>query len=117
MAELRQLHHGAADRPALVFVHGLGGELIDTWRHEASPREDCWPHWVGRDCGCDTWALGYDADLSAWQDQAMPLPDQGDQIADLLATKRDLKDRRLVLIGHSTCTSSEVRCRETYCAR
>jgi tetratricopeptide (TPR) repeat protein len=101
MAELRQLHKGSADRPAVVFVHGLGGHPIDTWRHPTSLADDCWPHWVGRDTDCDVWVMGYDASLSAWQAQAMPLLDQGDQVADLLAHKPGLEGRRLILIGHS----------------
>ncbi|MFZ2652641.1 MAG: tetratricopeptide repeat protein, partial [Burkholderiaceae bacterium] len=101
MAELKQLHAGTSGMPALVFVHGLGGHPIETWRHTSLPADDFWPHWVGRDTACDTWVLGYDAKLSAWQGQAMPLPDQGDQVADLLASEPGLKGRALALIGHS----------------
>ncbi|MBO3705218.1 MAG: tetratricopeptide repeat protein [Candidatus Accumulibacter sp.] len=101
MAELRRLHTAPTGRPALIFVHGLGGDAVDTWRHERCKPDDCWPHWVGRDCNCDVWALGYDSALSAWQGQAMPLPDQGDQVADLLATEPGLRAKPLALIGHS----------------
>ena len=101
MAELRQLHIGSPDRPALVFVHGLGGHPIDTWRHPSLSADNCWPHWVGRDTGCDVWLMGYDAGLSAWQAQAMRLLDQADQMADLLANKPGLRGRRLILVGHS----------------
>ena len=101
MAGLTRLHAAAADRSAIVFVHGLGGHEVETWRHNSSPSDNCWPHWLSQDSNSDVWALGYDAGLSAWKDQAMPLPDQGDQIADLLATEPGLKTRQLVLIGHS----------------
>lgn len=101
MAELQRLHVAASMRPAIVLIHGLGGDFIDTWRHVSRTRDDCWPHWLGKDIDCDVWSVGYDADLSAWQGQAMPLPDQGDQVADLLATESDLKGKGLVLIGHS----------------
>ena len=101
MAELRKLHSGRASQPAIVFVHGLGGDLIDTWRHESRSPDDCWPHWLGHDTGCDVWVLGYDAALSALSEQAMALPDQGDQVADLLATEPGLRAKRLVMIGHS----------------
>ena len=101
MAELQRLHQGRADRPAVILIHGLGGHPIDTWRHADCAADDCWPHWIGRDTDCDTWVLGYDAALSAWREQAMPLPDQGDQVADLLATRPELAARSLVLVGHS----------------
>jgi pimeloyl-ACP methyl ester carboxylesterase len=101
MASLRKLHDGSADHPAVIFIHGLGGDPIDTWRHTECAAESCWPHWVGEDTDCDVWVLDYDAGLSAWRDQAMPLPDQGDQVLDLLQCEPRLKGRELVLIGHS----------------
>jgi nucleoside phosphorylase/pimeloyl-ACP methyl ester carboxylesterase len=101
MARLEQVHHGDSTLVAVVFLHGLGGHLFDTWTGPGTSRDDCWLHWVGQDLNCDTWTLGYDAALSRWQDQAMPLPDQGTQIAQLLAVHPGLKDRALVLVGHS----------------
>jgi nucleoside phosphorylase/pimeloyl-ACP methyl ester carboxylesterase len=101
MAHLEQVHHGDSTQVAIVFLHGMGGHLFDTWTGPASSRDDCWPHWVGQDLDCDTWTLGYDAALSRWQDQAMPLPDQGTQVAQLLAVHPGLKERALVLVGHS----------------
>lgn len=101
VALLKQLHIGSNDQLALIFVHGLAGDMIDTWRHDATSRDDCWPHWLGYDTGCDVWTVAYDANLSAWLGEAMPLPDQGDQVADLLAAEQGLKDRSLLLIGHS----------------
>ena len=101
MADLEQVHRGDASRPALVFVHGLGGHLFDTWVGAGSSRDDCWLHWVGQDTRCDTWTLGYDAALSRWKDQAPPLPDQATQVAHRLAVHAGLLDRKLVLVGHS----------------
>ena len=101
MARLEQVHHGNSALVAIVFLHGLGGDLFDTWTGPGTSRDDCWLHWVGKDTNCDTWTLGYDAALSRWQDQAMPLPDQGTQVAQLLAVHPGLKDRALVLVGHS----------------
>jgi len=101
MAELKQLHRGRSDRPAIVFMHGLGGDWIDTWRHAQASAGDMWLHWVGQDCQCDVWTLQYDAAISAWVAQAMPITDQGDQVSDLLATEPGLKGKRLILVGHS----------------
>jgi hypothetical protein len=72
MARLEQVHHGDSTLVAVVFLHGLGGHLFDTWTGPGTSRDDCWLHWVGQDLNCDTWTLGYDAALSRWQDQAMP---------------------------------------------
>ena len=101
MAKLEQVHRGDPAQPAIVFVHGLGGDLFDTWVGPGASRDDSWLNWVGQDTGCDTWTLGYDSALSRWQDQAMPLPDQGTQVVQLLAVHPGLKDRTMVLVGHS----------------
>lgn len=101
MANLEQIHRGDSARPAIVFVHGLGGDLFDTWVGPGTSRDDFWLNWVGQDTDCDTWTLGYDSALSRWQNQAMPLPDQGTQVAQLLAVHAGLKDRNIVLVGHS----------------
>ena len=101
MAELKQLHQGRSELPAVVFLHGLGGDWIDTWRHAQTRADDMWLHWVGQDSECDVWTLRYDAAISAWVAQAMPLTDQADQVADLLATEPGLKGKRLILVGHS----------------
>ena len=76
MAELKQLHQGQSDLPAVVFVHGLGGDWIDTWRHPQARADDMWLHWVGQDSECDVWTVRYDAAISAWVAQAMPITDQ-----------------------------------------
>lgn len=104
MAKLEQLYVGHPKRPALVFIHGLQltqGNVIETWRHESAPADYCWPHWLGEETNCDTWILEYDAALSAWNEQAMPLPAQGDQVASLLMAKSELEGRQLILLGHS----------------
>ena len=101
MAELKQVHQGQSELPAVVFVHGLGGDWIDTWRHPLASAKNMWLHWVGEDSQCDVWTVRYDAAISAWVAQAMPLTDQADQVADLLATEPGLKGKRLILVGHS----------------
>ncbi len=101
MAELRKLHTGSKQGVAVVFIHGLGGDKIGTWMHESASSDDCWPHWLGQDSDTDVWTLGYDAQLSAWKEQAMPVPDQADQCADLLLSENGLSKRSLILIAHS----------------
>ena len=101
MTTLKRLHTGSQDSPALVFVHGLGGHPIDTWRHESCAEADFWLHWLGADTNCDVWSLGYDAALAGWTEQAMPLARQGDQVLERLSSASGLSGRNLVLIGHS----------------
>lgn len=101
MARLHPIYSGQSDRPAILFVHGLDGHWLETWRHDACSKDDCWPHWVGEETGCDIWSLEYDAALSGWLDQAMPLPDQGSQVMDLLASAPALKGKPLVFVTHS----------------
>ena len=85
----------------LIFVHGLGGDLYGTWMSDPKDRATLWANWVAEDCDCTTWMLGYDASLSAWKDNAMPLPDQGDSVLDCLDSETKLKNRPLLFIGHS----------------
>lgn len=101
MARLERAHQGESANPAIVFIHGLGGDLFDTWVGPGTSPDDCWLNWVGTDTGCDTWTLEYDSALSRWHEQAMPLPDQGTQVAQLLAVHQGLRDKALVLVGHS----------------
>ena len=89
----------AARVPHVVFVHGLGGDPRQTWTFDDSTT--FWPAWIGADAHCTVWTLRYDAKLTGWVDGAMPLPDQGSTILDLLESEPRLKDIPLVLVGHS----------------
>ena len=101
MAELKQLHQGRSDLPAVVFLHGLGGDSINTWRHPQASAKSMWLHWVGQDSQCDVWTLPYDAAISAWVKQVMAFTDLVDHVADRLAIEPGLKGKRLILVGHS----------------
>ncbi|BBU33392.1 hypothetical protein BTHE68_71260 (plasmid) [Burkholderia sp. THE68] len=91
---------------SIVFVHGLNVFNLKehpktTWMSNPDDDATLWPVWIGEDSGCDTWVLGYDAALSRWHDDAMSLPDQGTNVLDRLSTKAELRDRPLILVGHS----------------
>lgn len=52
----------------VVFVHGLGGDPIKTWR--SGPDENTsWPHWLALEFGTKigVWSLGYAAAPSKWR--------------------------------------------------
>lgn len=46
--ELRNGQH-PDKRADIVFVHGLGGDARETWRHQASDGDNFWPRWFGED--------------------------------------------------------------------
>jgi len=101
LAKLHLCREGDRNKPVVILIHGLNGHFLDSWRRADASPDACWPHWLSEDSGCDVYLLEYDASLSRWQNQAMPLPDQGDQVADLLSVEPKLAERQLVLIGHS----------------
>ncbi|WP_321963654.1 lipase family alpha/beta hydrolase [Paraburkholderia sp. J7] len=88
-------------RFSIVFIHGLGGDPRLTWMCDPKNEATFWPTWVGEDCNCDTWVLGYGAKISRWSDTAMALPTQGTSVLDRLDSEPELKGRPLVLVGHS----------------
>ena len=89
------------DDLAVIFIHGLNGDARGTWMIDEKDDSTLWPRWLASDVDCSVWLLGYDAKLSSWQDNAMPLPDQGVSVLETLATEEGLKNRPILLIGHS----------------
>jgi hypothetical protein len=70
MAELLPISSPlAAERQLdVVFVHGLGGDPIATWR-SGTDENTSWPHWLALEFGTQigVWSLGYAAAPSKWQ--------------------------------------------------
>jgi hypothetical protein len=67
----------------VVFVHGLGGDPIATWR-SGKDKNTSWPHWLALEFGTQigVWSLGYAAAPTRWEGVRVPFfgskdPDAG----------------------------------------
>jgi hypothetical protein len=85
MAELLPISSPlSADRQLdVVFVHGLGGDPIETWR-SGTDENTSWPHWLALEFGTQigVWSLGYAAAPTKWEGVRVPFfggkePDAG----------------------------------------
>lgn len=87
--------------PAIIFIHGLDGHPRNTWMLDSNDENSLWPKWLAEDYNCSVFLVAYDAASSKWKEGAMPLPDQGDSILAVLSSEPKLKDRPLIMVGHS----------------
>ncbi|CZF83354.1 esterase/lipase family protein [Grimontia marina] len=81
----------------VIFVHGLDGHAIDTWK---SSDETVWPVWIGEDQESTfVWSVDYDA--KKFGNDSMHLVRRGSNIFELLLTIPELKSGEIILVGHS----------------
>jgi len=84
----------------IVFVHGLGGDLYDTWTHENGA---FWPKWLATRFGAtNVYTAGYDSGIftSFLNGDGASLADRATTLLDRLAS-RPSSGRPLVFITHS----------------
>lgn len=102
MAELTRIHEAdSLDAVHVVFIHGLGGDVRETWMSNPLDHTTLWPKWIGEDAQCNVWLLRYGAALSGWTTSAMHLSDLGASFMSALLYEKALSGRRLILVGHS----------------
>lgn len=102
MSQLEKIASAVGSRAcSVIFVHGLGGDLFDTWCR-ASDRANLWPLWLAEDFDdLDIYSVGYDTSVSRWRGTAMHLPDRARNILERLLAEPDLAIGSLVFVGHS----------------
>jgi tetratricopeptide (TPR) repeat protein len=88
-------------RASVVFVHGLGGHVYDTWRR--GPDDNTfWPVWLAQDVeGLAVYSLAYEAPPSNWLGTAMPLQDRAVNIFETLLTEPGLRSGPIGFVCHS----------------
>jgi len=85
----------------VVFVHGLGGHVYDTWRRGADDAT-FWPLWLAEDIeGLTVYSLAYDAPPTNWLGTAMPLQDRAVNVLDCLLSEADLQKEPVTFVCHS----------------
>lgn len=87
----------------IIFIHGLGGDALDTWRHSKNQQDDdnFWPIWLGKDLPqMGIWSLAYEVEPTKWKGSTMPLVERADNSLDLLEIK-GIGKRPIFFITHS----------------
>ena len=88
-------------RASVVFVHGLGGHVYDTWRRGADDNT-FWPVWLAQDVeGLAVYSLAYEAPASNWLGTSMPLQDRAVNIFEVLLTEPGLRTGPVIFVCHS----------------
>lgn len=102
MVQLRKIvSPTGAVRANVLFVHGLGGIIDETWGGVADGKW-FWPRALGEEVeGLGVYLVGYEAAVSRWRGRAMHLPDRATSVLMRLLTEPKLREAPLVLVGHS----------------
>jgi hypothetical protein len=94
-------HGGDPTLVDVVFVHGLGGDDISTWKPDESP--ESWLNWLAEDIpSIAVWSLKYPAGATKWtaKGEGMALPDRA---ANLIPTMLyyGIGSRKTIFVCHS----------------
>ena len=102
MAELRRIYRGGrSPQGAIVFVHGLAGDLRQTWQAVEDDPETFWPNWLQDDLPeIAVYSMGYEAAISNWRGNAMEIEDQAANMRAEL-DGQEVDSQPLVFVCHS----------------
>jgi len=85
----------------IVFIHGLDGDIRQTWCPEKKTIEESWPQWIADEIPEATvWSVGYDAASSEWLGHSMPIVNRATSLLSLFEI-HGIGKRPVALIGHS----------------
>lgn len=88
-------------RGSVIFVHGLGGHALDSWRR-GKDRGSFWPDWLSQDIeGLDIYSLSYAAPALNWLGTAMPLQDRAVNVLECLLGEPALRESPVAFVCHS----------------
>ncbi|KUI53165.1 Vegetative incompatibility protein HET-E-1 [Cytospora mali] len=104
---LRLLHHSPEPLIDLIFVHGLRGGSVKTWRKGNDPR-NFWPKfWLPVEPGlqnANIHSFGYDSDWASTKSSFLDVHDFGQSLLEEMRNSPYLRDdqkRPIMLLGHS----------------
>jgi hypothetical protein len=84
----------------VLFVHGLGGHLYNTWGSGGSGV--LWPTWLATDVpGVAVATIGYAASPTGWTGSSMSLDDRAKSIFSLVEEVVDKADAPIIIVCHS----------------
>lgn len=85
----------------IIFIHGLNGDAFKTWMSDPNDQGTLWPKWVSEELDVCTWSFSYDAQLSGWLGDILPIAESADLLLETLALTAELKNQPILLVGHS----------------
>ncbi|SNT61629.1 Putative serine esterase [Tardiphaga sp. OK246] len=92
---------GGMPRGHVIFVHGLGGHPYSTWQSSKSS-DSFWPVWLAQDVpDVDVWTLYYDAPVTNWIGNSLPLQDRATTVLERLLREKALSKAPITFVCHS----------------